>query len=336
MARSYTPEEISKAKEFIVEHSRGAAEPLACFWISDGGGAGENYCLECCEKQVASISAQYPDAEVDGGWRTEHDSPPCCETCGARLDGSLTDYGAREELSALTGECEPRFDDADEWDQLANALIDMPHTDLSVWEPVCRTVRRALRQERHAIRKAYLHSMRPGMSEARSDLLSVFGSRMVQKAPEPSFALWDELEIYTQLSHANRWTPDAATRGTGEASLQGSQALSCDGWHPASGRLRPGALRRLLLDLRGRDRAGAAVELLGIPAGPCTHAEPVAAQPGRQPLQGAGESPQLGLRVHLVHAPRGQLTTLAENQRIAEETERTCKTPRRRPGATTS
>lgn len=68
-------------------------------WIH-GADSGEDFCYKCCKKEVANLKKKDPKGEyiVDGGWRTDHDTPPFCYRCGRRLDGCLTDYGCEAEL----------------------------------------------------------------------------------------------------------------------------------------------------------------------------------------------------------------------------------------------
>ncbi len=74
--------------------------PEKCeYWIG-GHDAGESYCFDCAEKKVAELFKKNPNGEyeVDGGWGTEGDYTPSCETCGHRLDNSLTQCGCEEEV----------------------------------------------------------------------------------------------------------------------------------------------------------------------------------------------------------------------------------------------
>jgi hypothetical protein len=128
--------------------------------------AGSDFCRECCEKMVYDIHLRFPESameygiDVDGGWGTDHSSPPRCHTCGCKLQGSLTSAGADEEFEAL---CEYPFDDAESWDALLLVveaktrfpMFDSIHTikdqdaDLvEFWRKVAKIVRRAQREER--------------------------------------------------------------------------------------------------------------------------------------------------------------------------------------------
>lgn len=72
---------------------------LDAYWIH-GADCGEDYCYRCCKKKVAKLRKKDPKGEyrIDGGYRCEHDSPPFCYNCRARLDGGLTNHGAEQEL----------------------------------------------------------------------------------------------------------------------------------------------------------------------------------------------------------------------------------------------
>lgn len=106
-----TEEECDRLQKFFAD---GAAKfsPKDAYWI-DGADAGDDYCLPCAERELVKDIARYrrlpkkdrAKAErpsLGGGYSTEHDGPPFCATCGAVLDGSLTDYGAEEEVSHFT------------------------------------------------------------------------------------------------------------------------------------------------------------------------------------------------------------------------------------------
>lgn len=80
-----------------------AAKRRNCHWISTpDGDNGYEWCPTCVYYKVRNLRRhdrrRREDYRVDGGWRTEHDSFPICHGCGAFLDGSLTEYGAREEI----------------------------------------------------------------------------------------------------------------------------------------------------------------------------------------------------------------------------------------------
>lgn len=147
-------------REYIAELAEGASEAAPCHWIH---GANEiddldcteadDFCRPCAEKKLAAFAEAHPDrAEaiafneygVDGGWRTDHDSAPFCATCGVKLIGSLTDYGAHSELEHFE-ENYPR--DCEEWEALGNAIENLGEDDDGwniVEEIVTTTVRLSL------------------------------------------------------------------------------------------------------------------------------------------------------------------------------------------------
>lgn len=96
----------------IRERAADASDPLPCHWItSDTEGfeydVSYDFCYECAEFLIDEFVAEHPDDEgdihLDGGFGTDHDSPPYCEFCGARLSGSLTKYGIDSELEHFEG-----------------------------------------------------------------------------------------------------------------------------------------------------------------------------------------------------------------------------------------
>jgi hypothetical protein len=91
------------------------------YWIS---GAAPDYCLPCCKK-----AARDAKREVDGGFTTDHDSIPFCETCGVKLDGNLTACGIDEEIARAVL-YPPSTPDA--WDDLDRALIDVRGEDMTL------------------------------------------------------------------------------------------------------------------------------------------------------------------------------------------------------------
>lgn len=68
-------------------------------WIH-GYDEGLSYCRECAVKKVKELRKSDPDREysIDGGWGTDGDSTPFCETCGQRLSNTLTQYGCESEV----------------------------------------------------------------------------------------------------------------------------------------------------------------------------------------------------------------------------------------------
>lgn len=86
-------------------------ERPSAFWISTPIGEyesnnGSDWCKGCGVAIVRHLRRQdrknRGDYLLDGGWRTEHDHLVFCAHCGKTLDGSLTDYGASQEVEALS------------------------------------------------------------------------------------------------------------------------------------------------------------------------------------------------------------------------------------------
>lgn len=201
---------------YIREHAARAEEPLDAYWIHGAGqiagvscDEATNFCHDCCVAKVEEIVAVHPKEAarvglcVDGGWSMEHDSTPFCETCGAKLDGSLTDYGTDEELSVLTNYAAPSFDEPNGWAALADAIEGIDDDDTR-WRKIARVVAAAQKEEREAADAAAALTATPGMAATRSALLSILGARQVQKAPEPSFRLWDEFQTWFAVPRGER------------------------------------------------------------------------------------------------------------------------------------
>ncbi len=73
-------------------------------WISGpDGDLGSEWCGDCGYYKVRNMRSHDRKRRrhytLDGGWRTEEEGFRYCTSCGCRLDVSLTDYGARDELS---------------------------------------------------------------------------------------------------------------------------------------------------------------------------------------------------------------------------------------------
>lgn len=91
-----------------------ALEPLArsaevrnAYWISTPDGEylsnnGNEWCRTCGLYMVRHLKRQdrkrRDDYLLDGGWTSEHDTPPACAHCGVRLKAHLTIHGAAYEL----------------------------------------------------------------------------------------------------------------------------------------------------------------------------------------------------------------------------------------------
>jgi len=151
---------VREKRTYIAESAAGADAPLRCYWF-DGSfhGAGEDFCLCCAMKLVDEKYAADPkrfvelfgkckdteeryDAAIDGGFDIEHDSPPYCDTCGTKLSGYLTEYGADEELDALTTYAAPGFDDAEDWAALDHAIVNLSDDDPR-WRKIAKVVEAA-------------------------------------------------------------------------------------------------------------------------------------------------------------------------------------------------
>jgi hypothetical protein len=156
---------VRELQAFIAAHAAGAEEGLACYWFgADFHDAGENFCRECAEQLVDEKYAADPKrfedlfgecednearywAAIDGGWDIDHGSTPFCKTCGAKLSGNLTEYGADEEIAALTGDCAPKFDDVEGWAALDHAIVNLSDDDPR-WRKIAKVVEAARAAER--------------------------------------------------------------------------------------------------------------------------------------------------------------------------------------------
>ena len=182
VARKGVIELVDGLRAFIEERASEAPERPKCYWL-DGDWSdneGPNYCWECACKAVDAAFAKDPqkfvnaygdyhgdwktsqdyyDRAIDGGWSMDHDHPPSCETCGVQLEGVLTEYGADQEIHALTTDCKPSFDDADAWKCLDIAVMNIRDDDPR-WNKIAKVIDAAREQE------------------ARAALLSVLAARM--------------------------------------------------------------------------------------------------------------------------------------------------------------
>ncbi len=141
---------VAELRAYIAAHAS-ASELLACYWFDgDFHDAGEDFCRDCAEKlvdakyvaepglfeklygleceDVADASERH-EAAIDGGFSVDHDSPPHCATCGVKLAGTLTEYGADQEIEALTGQCAPTYSDGEGWAALERALVNVADDD---------------------------------------------------------------------------------------------------------------------------------------------------------------------------------------------------------------
>lgn len=101
--RPLSEQQCERLKTFFQD---GAAkfDPEPECWIH-GWNEGESFCTACAEKKVEELLKEEPGEEyhVDGGWGSELDSTPFCQTCDCLLDASLTDYGAESEIEHFLG-----------------------------------------------------------------------------------------------------------------------------------------------------------------------------------------------------------------------------------------
>lgn len=242
-------ERVPELRSYIAEHADGAGEELACYWIHGANekdareaadaidytdwnngpidGEASNFCGDCVDDVIdalrALIRTKRPTEETDvdecgierdGGWDTEHDSTPYCAKCGAKLSGNLTNHGADEDLSVLTGEAAPDFDDPSAWDDLYSSITNLSDDDPR-WRRIAKVVDAAREAERQHEERLAALAASTGMPEARCAFLALLAARQEQKATEPSFRLWDEmLAWHTRPVDAR---PDAPTAMIKEA-----------------------------------------------------------------------------------------------------------------------
>lgn len=238
-----TSDVVDDLRAYISEHAEGAEERLPCYWFDDDDfiSVSEDYCLECAKKLVDEKYAAdpkrfeelYGECEDDegryreaihGGFDIEHDSPPYCETCGVQLRGSLTEYGADEQIDAYTNSCSPDPKDAEGWAHLDAALVNVSDDDPR-WRAIQRVVASSREEEKREEERLTAIAASPGMPEARASLLGVLEARAVQKAPEPSYRLWEELQRYRKLPFDERCTPTRETAAWEKRLLEEARAF---------------------------------------------------------------------------------------------------------------
>lgn len=162
---------VDDLRDFINEHARGATDPIPCHWVHganeiDGAGCSESddFCRECCQAKVDEIYREHPEeAEsagvcVDGGWDQEHDNPPRCTACDARLRGRLTNYGSVQELNELTTDCAPGAFHVESWSELELAVENLA-SDHPWWRYVAWVVENAKVEELATMRSGLLGVM---------------------------------------------------------------------------------------------------------------------------------------------------------------------------------
>jgi hypothetical protein len=63
---------------------------------------GSEWCRDCASFMIRHLRKKDPKRRdeyiLDGGWASEHDTPPMCCQCGAKLTASLLTYGGIYEL----------------------------------------------------------------------------------------------------------------------------------------------------------------------------------------------------------------------------------------------
>lgn len=208
--------QVPDMQDFIAAHSAGATRAIDDHWFGgDFHDAGEDFCWECAKKLVDKKYAADPKAfehydceteeeryhaVIDGGFDIDHDSPPRCATCDAKLSGFLTEYGADEELEALTDYAAPTFDDCEGWDALSLALINVSDNDPR-WRKIAKVIEAARKAEQELAAAQAAFAATPGMAEQRGGFLALLAARAEQKAPEPSFRLWDEFQAWMLVRH---------------------------------------------------------------------------------------------------------------------------------------
>lgn len=212
-------------ENYIHEHTTGAAEALEAHWfVGDAPDwphdAGKNFCFPCAEAIIGLFYEEHPELDeldddgevdvearevyIDGVGRTEHDSTPFCEECGALLNGCLTDYGVEQELEHFADpENYPGPGWPDTWALIENAIIDLPDDD-SRWYNLEKLVEHARGEEQAATVREAEQAALPGMREARVSLLDVLGRRSSAIHSTPSFRLWNELTEFLALDRDGR------------------------------------------------------------------------------------------------------------------------------------
>lgn len=126
-SRDWAAVTLREMRDWITYRACGAVEPLDCCWITAGPDfdATGPFCRPCAEKKVTEIRRHTPEnaarygVKVDGGFSMEHDELQWCETCFAKLAGSPTDDGVKDELRRFEGHPPT---DCEEWDDLQRAM----------------------------------------------------------------------------------------------------------------------------------------------------------------------------------------------------------------------
>jgi len=234
--RATTPlpqEQHDAIVSFACERAATAPDPLPCHWIAGASeyegkdafpyDAATDFCRDCAEAVIELFYEQHPeqhpeldefdddgkpdeDARVlwlDGGWRTEHDNPPYCEECGARLAASLTRHGVDQELEHFLDLYPLGWGTPNEWADFANAIDDLPLDDVR-WPRIAEIVAQAQREGAELAVREQARRTEPGMLDARAALLGLFVARAEQRKHTPSFRLWADLAAWVELDRAER------------------------------------------------------------------------------------------------------------------------------------
>jgi hypothetical protein len=239
---------VPELEAFVIAHAEGCSARLKLHWISGADEAdgldcteADHFCYECAEAKVEAYLAEHPVGEdedapiyVGGGYGSEEDGLALCTGCDARLHCSLTDHGVESELAGLTS-YNISFRAKDTWNDLCIALSYVDNTH-PIWRKVARIVDAAAAAERAASAAAAELAASPGMTEARTAFLDLLAARAVQKAPEPSYRLWDELAIYRAIPFEQRYKPTPEVRAMERRLIKeadvflGHFGLRRDGW----------------------------------------------------------------------------------------------------------
>lgn len=159
-----TVEAVDKAREFISAHAERAEKAHPCHWFAGGFDFSYGtFCRPCAEWFVRTEYKKDPQrfralygqhktaaeryrAAIDGGFDIEHDSPPFCSTCGGKLAGALTTYGADELLRGIL-EDPPDVNDVEGWYDLNLAIANMVYDDPR-WRKIVSLVETVAHYER--------------------------------------------------------------------------------------------------------------------------------------------------------------------------------------------
>lgn len=213
---------VREMRAYIAEHASGASVAYPCYWFNNTlRDYGANFCQDCAETivdeeydadpkgfkklygELEGVNERYA-AAIHGGIDIHHDSPPSCATCGVKLSGHLTNYGADKQLEYIQlVDWTPPSDSAEAWFALGKAVVNISDDDPR-WKRIANVVDRACEAERKAAASSAELAATPGMTEVRLALLIHLQIRAIQKAPDPSFRLWDELQAFLAIPYDER------------------------------------------------------------------------------------------------------------------------------------